>query len=360
MPLAVKTLHPAAAEMLRKGCVIPAHPLALDNSRKLDRKHQRALTRYYVEAGAGGVAVGVHTTQFAIRKAGLLEAVLRLASETVDEYGPREPFVKVAGICGPTDQAVREAEMASELGYDLALVSPVGVEGMREEELLERTWAVAEVIPVFGFYLQPAVGGRVLSANFWRRLADIPAVAAIKIAPFNRYRTLEVVKAVSASRRGYEIALYTGNDDNIVFDLVTPFRFVLNGRTVTKRIVGGLLGQWAVWTKSAVSLLDEIKRVTQGSAESNIIPADILRLGVELTDANAAIFDAANNFRGSIPGIHEVLRRQGLMQNRLTLDPLEDLSPGQQNEIDRVLANYPHLHEVDDKFVKDRLNDWLS
>jgi hypothetical protein len=364
MLASVNKLRAEIKEQLLKGVVIPAHPLALDSSRKFDVNHQRALTKYYMAAGAGGIAVGVHTTQFEIHKNGMYESVLRTCSEAVDDENLRTPFVRVAGIVGRTDQAVREAEIASDLGYDLGLVSVVGVNDWSEEKLLERVEKILDVIPVFGFYMQPAVGGRKLSFNFWKKLADLPGVVAIKIAPFSRYETLEVVRAVANSNRREEVALYTGNDDNIVFDLITPYRFLVDGRPVEKRIVGGLLGQWAVWTKFAVSLLDQIKQVrnndvSKGIDNSNSIPVRLLGIGAELTECNSVIFDAKNNFRGLLPGTHEILRRQGLVTSRFTLNPKEDLSPGQAEEIDRILLDHPHLHSEDDAFIKEHLDEWL-
>ncbi|GAA5148099.1 dihydrodipicolinate synthase family protein [Pseudonocardia eucalypti] len=323
----------AVADALRDGRVIPAHPLALTSDRKLDEERQRALTRYYLDAGAGGVAVGVHTTQFAIHDpaVGLYRPVLELAAEELRGADPS--VIKVAGVLGPTGRAVREAELAAGLDYDLALVAASSWGDVPEPEVLAGLRAVGEVLPVFGFYLQPAVGGRAFGVPFWRELASLPAVRAIKIAPFDRYRTLDVVHGVLASGRAGEVALYTGNDDAIVADLVTP----LPGGA---RIVGGLLGQFAVWTAGAVALHARIRRlVTAGEP----IPADLLELGAQLTDANAAVFDAANGFRGCIPGIHEVLVREGVLAGRWCLDPQEDLSPGQLAEIDRVWRAYPRL-----------------
>ena len=335
------------------GQVIPAHPLALTAARKFDERHQRALTRYYLAAGAGGIAVGVHTTQFGIRDPAhdLLEPVLALASETVAaELAARpRPFARIAGVIGRTSQAVREAELAANLGYDAVLLSLGAWQEDTDEGMLAHCRAVAEVLPLFGFYLQPAVGGRVLSYDFWRRFVEISAVVAIKIAPFNRYQTLDVVRAVADARRD-DVALYTGNDDNIVIDLLSRFRFSGSER----RIVGGLLGQWAVWTRSAVVMLNSIRRL---QAEVAIDPA-WLRTAIALTDVNAALFDAAHSFAGCIPGIHEVLRRQGLLQGRWCLDPAETLSRGQQEEIDRVLAAYPDLN--DDAFVAEHRDMWLG
>lgn len=360
MPRTRKDLHPLKRELLQDGCVIPAHPLALDYQRKLDKRHQRALTKYYVSAGAGGVAVGVHTTQFAIRRHGIYCDVLGLAVEAIEEMGVNRPIIKIAGVCGPTDRAVKEAEIAAEFGYDAVIMCPYGEETMSEEELIECAQVLSEILPIFGFYLQPSVGGRTLSFNFWRRMADIDNLVAIKIAPFNRYETLKVVRAVASSRRHQEIALYTGNDDNIVFDLLTNFRFEVNGEKITKKIVGGLLGQFAVWTKFAVEILDLIKSFSKKPEKSNSTYQYLLQLAAELTDANAAIFDTYNNFKGVIPGINEILRRQGLMRTRLTLDPNEDLSNGQLEEIERILKSYPHLHVIDDEFIKNNLRDWLD
>jgi dihydrodipicolinate synthase/N-acetylneuraminate lyase len=333
--------------LLQEGTVIPAHPLALNEQRNLDERRQRLLTKYYCASGAGGVAVGVHTTQFEIRKPAinLLESVLRIASEEIELVGATRPFIKVAGIVGPTSQATKEAEIARSHGYHLGLISMGGLGNYSENQLLERTHTVASVIPIFGFYLQPAVGGRLLSYNFWREFVEIPNVYAIKIAAFNRYQTLDVVRAVCDSSRREQIALYTGNDDNIVADLLTPYRFDVDGTVVEKRFVGGLLGHWAAWTKAAVDLLKTVKsRFTHSYSVE-----ELLAEGIRVTDMNAAIFDAANSFKGCIPGIHEVLRRQGLLEGRWCLDPHEELSPGQMEEIDRVIKSYPQ--HTDDKFV---------
>lgn len=316
-------------DLLLEGVVIPAHPLCLTPGRQLDEEHQRGLTRYYLDSGAGGIAVGVHTTQFSIRERGLLEPVLQLAAE---EARGRDAIM-VAGLCGPTPQALREAELALQNGYQAGLLSLSALRQASIEELLAHVRAVASVIPVIGFYLQPAVGGRVLPYEFWRKAVEIENLIAIKVAPFHRYQTLDVVRAVAECDRAREIALYTGNDDNIVADLLTPFTF--GGNTV--RFVGGLLGQWSVGTKSAVQLL---RRAHDGAN-----PTLLLALGAQLTDLNAALFDAANHFHGCIAGIHEVLVRQNRMAGRWCLDPDEDLSPGQLQEIDRVMLAYPHLLE---------------
>ncbi len=338
---------------LLEGLVIPAHPLALTAERKLDERRQIALTRYYADAGAGGIAVGVHSTQFAIRGAGLLEPVLRLAAVAAAEASSRGArLVRIAGAIGPTPQAVSEAETARGLGYDAVLLSLGALREASVAELVDHCRRVAEVLPLVGFYLQPAVGGRPLDEDFWRRFLEIERVVAIKVAPFNRYQTLDVVRAVAASRRASEVALYTGNDDAILLDLVADFPARDGADPV--RFVGGLLGQWAVWTRRAVELLDAVKRCRREGGKGL---TELLALGQQLTDANAAFFDARNGFRGCIPGIHEVLRRQGLLASRACLDPHEDLSPGQEAEIGRVLAAYPHL--ADDDFVRENRDRWL-
>jgi dihydrodipicolinate synthase/N-acetylneuraminate lyase len=328
-----------ALDIFRRGCVIPAHPLALDAGRRLDERRQRALTRYYLAAGAGGVAVGVHTTQFAIHdpKVGLLPPVLELAAETAKGTDA----ILVAGAVGPTAQAVAEAQLAASLGYHMMLLSPQQL--LTEDELIDRARAVGEVLPVVGFYLQPAVGGRTLTREFWTRLATLDSVVGIKVAPFDRYRTLDVIHGVEASGRAGEIALYTGNDDHILADLVTP------------QFVGGLLGQWAVWAHTAVGLLEQTRAAKAGDDRAL---RRILELDAHLTDANAAIFDALNGFHGCIPGIHEILRRQGLLAGRWCLDDNEELSPGQLERIDQVLRTYPHL--TDDEFVAANLDEWLD
>lgn len=333
---------------LFEGLAIPAHPLALNSERKLDERRQRALTRYYAAAGAGGVAVGVHTTQFAIRdpKWDLYRPVLELAMEELRS----KPMVKIAGVCGKLNQATAEAGLAAELGYDAVLLSFGGHGNASVAELIAHAKAIASIIPMIGFYLQPSVGGRILPFEFWVRFAEIENVAAIKIAPFNRYQTLDVVRAVVESGRS-DIALYTGNDDNILVDLLTEYRFP----TGSARIVGGLLGHWAVWTHTAVSILRTARTM---AVAGEPISRDSLTLAQQITDMNAAIFDVANGFRGCIAGIHEVLRRQGLLAGRWCLDPHEDLSAGQSAEIDRVCRAYPHL--VDDDFVREHLDEWLA
>ena len=340
-----------ALARFRRGCVIPAHPLALDEHRRFDERRQRALTRYYLAAGAGGIAMGVHTTQFAIHepRVGLLAPILELAAETAAGSGA----ILVAGAVGPTAQAVAEAELAARLGYHMVLLSPY--RGLDEDGLIERARAVGEVLPVVGFYLQPAVGGRELSRGFWTRLAGLESVVGIKVAPFDRYRTLDVLHGVVAAGRNGDLALYTGNDDHILADLVAPHRVLIGGRQVSVEFVGGLLGQWAVWARTAVALLEEAGRARAGD---DAALRRLLTVDGQLTDANAAIFDAANGFHGCIPGIHEVLRRQGLLAGRWCLDPAEDLSPGQLAELDRVIRAYPELR--DDDFVAAHLDEWLA
>jgi len=365
----------AVRARLRRGLVIPAHPLALTARRRLDERRQRALARYYAAAGAGGVAVGVHTTQFAIRdpRVGLYRPVLELAAETLREPSHRRgrALVAIAGISGPTRQAVREARLAADLGYHVGLLSLGALASASVSHLVAHARAVAEVIPLMGFYLQPAVGGRELPAQFWRRFVEIERVVAIKVAPFDRYRTLDVARAVVEAGRAAAIALYTGNDDHILLDLLTPLRF---GNASTRprpvRIVGGLLGQWSVWTKRAVEHLEACRRVARRGRplarsasrkripRTTAVPEALLTLAAQLTDANGAIFDAANGFAGSIPGIHEVLRRQGLLAGTWCLDPDERLSRGQAEEIDRVCRAYPHL--TDDAFVAEHLDEWLT
>jgi dihydrodipicolinate synthase/N-acetylneuraminate lyase len=333
-------------------------PLALTASRRLDERRQRALCRYYLAAGAGGVAVGVHMTQFAIRQPrhSLFHPVLALVAEEMKQYeaATRKPPIQIAGICGPTDQALREAALARELGYHAGLLSLAALKEVDDYVVLRHCQAVAQVLPLVGFYLQPAVGGRILPFSFWRRFVEIDRVVAIKIAPFNRYKTLDVVRAVAESGRE-DIALYTGNDDQIILDLLTPFRFWVEGRLVERRIVGGLLGQWAVWTRKAVELLEECHAVIH---RGDPVPTELLRRAAEITDANAAVFDAANSFAGCIAGIHEVLRRQGLLEGTWCLDPQETLSAGQLEEIDRVYRAYPHLN--DDSFVAKHRASWLG
>jgi dihydrodipicolinate synthase/N-acetylneuraminate lyase len=350
-------LDPGVADALRRGVVIPACPLALTAQRRFDERRQRALFRYYLAAGAGGLAVGVHTTQFAIRDPhiGLFRPLLQLAAEEINRasHSRHEPIVRIAGVCGPTPQALAEAALLRECGYHAGLLSLVALKEASDDQLIAHCRSVAEIIPVFGFYLNPGLGGPVLPYSFWRRLAEIDNVVAIKVAPFDRYRSQDVVRAVIEAGRD-DIALYTGNDDNIVMDLLTPFRFDEGKGKVERRIVGGLLGQWAVWTHKAVDLLEECHRLV---AQGGDAPVEMLRRSVEVTDVNAAVFDAANGFAGCIPGVHEILRRQGLLEGTWCLNPNETLSPGQAEEIDRIYHAYPHLN--DDAFVRENLDQWL-
>ncbi|MBZ0216996.1 MAG: hypothetical protein K8F25_10620 [Fimbriimonadaceae bacterium] len=335
------------------GTVIPAHPLALTAERKLSQDRQRALTRYYIDAGSGGLAVGVHTTQFAIREVGLFEPVLKLAADSAAAWSAR-PLVMVAGVCGTSVQARAEARIAVSLGYHAGLLSLAALKGVNEDDLIAHCRVVAAEIPLVGFYLQSAVGGVVLSVNFWRRFAEIENVLAIKIAPFNRYRTLDVIRGVVAARAEDRVTLYTGNDDHIVLDLVTPFIVMRDGEPVIVRIKGGLLGHWSVWTEKAVALFANCQRQ---SLEPGVNTA-LLALDSQVTDCNSAFFDVVNDFAGCIAGCHEVLRRQGLLEGIWCLDPNETLGPGQKQEIDRVYAAYPDLN--DDVFVRDNLDRWLS
>lgn len=350
MPLPINSL-PALRSVLLEGMVIPACPLALNARRKLDPRRQTALFRYYLAAGAGGLAVGVHTTQFAIRdpKIGLYKPVLELAAMELKKHG--RPGI--AGICGPTRQAAAEAETARGLGLHAGMINLGALKNATESALLEHCRTIAGTIPIVGFYLQPATGGRLLPYSFWRRFAEIENVVAIKIAPFNRYQSIDVVRAVAEAGRS-DIALYTGNDDNIVMDLLTPYRFQVDGKPVERFIVGGLLGHWAVWTHGAVEIHTECRRL---ALSGKPIPAEMLRLNIEVTDANAAFFDAPNGYAGCIAGLHEVLRRQGMLEGIWCLDPKETLSPGQKAEIDRVYRAYPHLN--DDEFVSQHRDDWF-
>lgn len=340
--------------VLDSGVAIPASPLALTAERKLDERRQRALWRYYIAAGSGGLAIGVHTTQFAIRdpKIGLFKPLLELAAEEMSKADANrsEPLVRMSGICGGTEQATLEASMVRELGYNAGLLSLAAMKESSDDELIAHCKAVADVIPVVGFYLQPAVGGRVLPYSFWRRFAEIENVVAIKMAPFNRYQTIDVIRAVAEAGRD-DITLYTGNDDNIVMDLVTPYRF----QSTERRMVGGLLGHWSVWVKTAVELLDQCHTI---AAQGGDLTCEMLRRNIEVTDCNAAFFDTAHAFAGCIAGLHEVLRRQGLLEGIWCLDPNETLSPGQAEEIDRVYRAYPDLN--DDEFVAEHLDEWLS
>lgn len=343
-------------EQLMRGVVIPAQPLALDANRKFDERRQKALTRYYCDAGAGGLAVGVHSTQFEIREPeiGLFEPVLTLAAETLEACeasAPGKPLIKVAGAVGKTDQAVQEAELARGLGYHAVLVSLAAFKGESNEAMVQHLDAVSDVLPVFGFYLQPSVGGRILDYDFWLKAMSIPNLLAIKTAPFNRYATLDVARAIADGGRAHDLALYTGNDDNIYGDLLTTYRF----GEVDVPFRGGLLGQWAVWTKNAVEDMNLFREMRE---QNKPVPRELLTRAQQMTDANAVIFDSANQFAGCIPGIHEVLRRQGLLENVLTLNPDEVLSPGQQEAIERVYQMYPDLN--DDDYVKENLDRWLK
>lgn len=344
--------------ILDRGVVIPASPLALDDQRQFSERHQRAVWRYYGAAGAGGIAVGVHTTQFAIRdpKIGLFQPLLKLARNVMDELDATrsEPLIRVAGICGRTEEAVAEASFAADHGFHTGLLNLSAMADADDAQLAAHCQAVADVLPVFGFYLQASVGGRPLPYSFWRRFAEVDNVVAIKIAAFNRYQTIDVVRALAEAGRE-DITLYTGNDDNIVADLVTPFRFVADGKLVERRFVGGLLGHWAVWTRPSVELLSTCHKVL---ADGGSVSQDLLATNVAVTDMNAALFDVANQFAGCIPGVHEILRRQGLLPGTWCLDAEEVLSPGQSEELDRVSQAYPQL--TDDAFVAENLGAWLS
>jgi hypothetical protein len=346
-------IPPEVLGVLDRGAVVPAHPLALDASRKLDVSRQRALSRYYLDAGAGGLAVGVHTTQFAIRQAGLYEPVLRLAMDTARDW-TGQPLVMIAGLCGRTEQALREAAVARGLGYHAGLLSLAEMHGASEDELIEHCEAIAREFPLVGFYLQPSVGGIVLGSAFWTRFASIDNVVAIKVAPFNRYRTLDVVRGVVAAGAEERIALYTGNDDHIVLDLLTPFEIARGNERVSVRFRGGLLGHWSVWVRTAVDLFARCRQAQSASC----VDHELLALDSRVTDCNAAFFDVANEFRGCIAGCHEVLRRQGLLEGIWCLDPQERLSPGQREEIDRVCREHADL--ADDAFVRQNLAHWLE
>jgi len=353
MPLADDAVT-HARQLLQRGLAIPAHPLALDAQRQLDERRQRALTRYYLDAGAGGLAVGVHTTQFAIRERGLYAPVLRLAAETARDWvGSQRELALVAGLCGPTAQALAEARLARDLGYHAGLLSLAALSDRSEDELIAHCQAVAAELPLVGFYLQPAVGGRVLSAGFWARFAAIEQVVAIKVAPFHRYRTLDVVRGLVAARAEERVTLYTGNDDHIVLDLLTPFTVMRDGAPVTVRFHGGLLGHWSVWTQKAVQLLQRC----QATVAAGAVPAELLALDSRVTDCNSAFFDVANDFRGCIAGCHEILRRQGLLEGIWCLDPQEGLSPGQADALDRVCREHADLS--DDEFVAANRDRWL-
>ncbi len=349
--------HEKALLKFAEGTFIPAHPLALTASRKLDEKRQRLLTRYYLNAGVGGLAVAVHTTQFEIRdpEVGLFETVLQLAVEEIEAFENKtgKIIVRIAGVCGPIDQAVEEAKIALRLGYDAVLLSPGGLNHLSEEELLKRSEAVAGIIPVVGFYLQNSVGGRAFTYDYWQKFCEIDNVIGIKSAPFNRYQTLDVVRAATFSTRADQIALYTGNDDNIVLDLLTNYKFTQDGKTYEKGFVGGLLGHWSVWTNTAVKIFEMLK----GRSKDEDIKADLLTLAMEVTDCNAAFFDTANGFKGCIAGLHLILQKQGLLEGIWCLNENETISLGQMEEIERVYRMYPHLN--DDEFVKNNMKNWI-
>ena len=350
------TRHETALKILKEGTVIPATPLALDNERKLNEKGLKLLMNYYLNSNVGGIATAVHTTQFEIRDedVNLFEPVLKLVSEEIDKFESEnnKVIVKVAGVCGPIEQAVKEAELAKKYGYDAVLLSPGGLNDKSEDYMIERTEAVAKIMPVIGFYLQTAVGGRVFSYNYWERLCAVENVVAIKCASFNRYTTLDVVRAAATSKRSSEITLYTGNDDSIVIDLLTKFKFNKDGKTYTKCFDGGLLGHWTMWTQNVVNMFNAIRE----EREKDAISPEFLTLAAQVTDANGVFFDAKNGFAGCIPGVHEVLRRQGLMENIYCLNPNEVLSEGQSEEIDRIMQSYPHL--TDDDFVNAHIDEW--
>ena len=347
--------HEKALQILHNGTVIPAIPLVLNEQRKFNEQGQRTLIRYYLHAGVGGLAVAVHTTQFEIRKLeiGLFEPVLKIAAEEIDafEKASGKVIVRVAGVCGLPAQAVREADIAKGLGFDAVLLSPGGLNHLPEEDMIRRTKDVAAVMPVIGFYLQTAVGGRRFSFEYWKAVADTENVVAVKAAPFNRYQTLDLVRGCAFSERADKVALYTGNDDNIVVDLLTKYEFDVNGKKVCKRFVGGLLGHWSLWTHNVVAMYDMLK-----AHRGDTLPAELLTLAAQVTDCNGAFFDVANNFAGCIAGVHEVLRRQGLMEGTWCLNPDETLSPGQAEEIDRVYKMYPQLN--DDDFIKENIEKW--
>ena len=353
MPLHWSQLPKETLALLRHGTVIPAHPLALDAKRRFDALRQRALTRYYIDAGAGGLAVGVHATQFAIRDKGLYEPVLQLAADAAREWAKR-PLVMIAGLAGKTPQAKKEAEIALAHGYHAGMLSLGAMKGASIDELIAHCAAVAKQLPLVGFYLQTAVGGIALSAEFWRRFAQIENVIAIKIAPFNRYRTLDVARGVALAKAEDRITLYTGNDDHIVLDLIAPFAVKRGDEEVRVRIKGGLLGHWSVWTRKAVGLLERV----QAAVASGWVDDELLALDARVTDCNSAFFDVAHDFAGCIPGCHEVLRRQGLLEGTWCLDPKETLSPGQSEEIDRVYREHADL--ADDDFVRANLQRWLG
>ncbi len=350
--------HQKALQILKEGTVIPATPLALDENRKFDEYSQRLLMKYYLNCGVGGIATAVHSTQFEIRdpEVNLFEPILKLVSDEINGFESKtgKVIVKVAGVCGKTEQAVKEAELVKKYGYDAVLLSPGGLNDLSENELIERTKAVAEIMPVIGFYLQTAVGGRHFSFDYWQKICEIPNVVAIKAAPFNRYMSLDVARAAALSSRSDEITLYTGNDDNIVIDLLTTYKFDVDGKHYEKGFEGGLLGHWSVWTKRAVELFELCKQ----EKKKEKISTDMLSLANAVTDTNAVLFDGANNFAGCIPGLHYVLKKQGLMKSLNCINPEEKLSPNQEKEFERIYAMYPHL--FDDDFVKQNITSWKT
>lgn len=346
-------------DIVRRGTVIPATPLALNSRRQFDERRQRALMRYYIDAGVGGIAVGMHFTQFEIRTPGidLFVPVLRACADEIDRYSAKtgRTIAKVAGINGRTPMALKQAEQARDLGYHFGIVSMAAFGGAMEQEMIHHVRELAKVMPLFGFYLLTGVGGIKLTYPFWREFVEIENVVGIKIAPFDRYGTVDVARAVADAGRENDITLYTGNDDSIIYDFITPFRFGAKETSRAVRIRGGLLGQWACWTKRAVELHAQLLNLSDTGAP---IPPDLLTLSAQVTDANAALFDPAHNYAGSIPGVNEILRRQGLLEGIWTLKRDEVLSPGQSEEIDRVCSAYPHL--TDDEFVAANLQRWLS
>jgi len=352
-------LPPAVLDIIRRGTVIPATPLALNSRRQFDERRQRALMRYYIDAGVGGIAVGMHFTQFEIRTPGidLFEPVLRVCADEIDRYAAKtgRTVAKIAGFNGRTADALRQAETARELGYHFGIASMAAFGGAMEQEMIHHMRELAQVMPMFGFYLPTGIGGITLPYAFWRELVEIENIVGIKIAPFDRYGTVDVTRALADAGRENDITLYTGNDDSILYDFITPFRFGPPESARTVRIRGGLLGQWACWTKRAVELHERLLRVADGAEP---ITPELLTLSAQITDANAALFDPAHSYAGSIPGVNEILRRQGLLEGIWTLKRDEVLSPGQREEIDRVCAAYPHL--IDDEFVATNLERWLD
>ena len=347
----LKDIPQTCLEKLKEGTVIPAMPLAITEQRNLDERFQKALLRYYMDSGVGGIAAGVHTTQFEIRSPefGLLEPVLTLVSREIDSYSEitGSQILKISGVCGKTSQAVEEASLSRDLGFHAVLLSLAAMSESNTKQLIDHCRTISGIMPVIGFYLQPSVGGSDLPYSFWRQFAEIENVAGIKIAPFNRYKTLDAVRALADAGREKEIPLYTGNDDNIVADLLTEYQIPTKDGIKNIRIVGGLLGHWSVWTKKAVELLSEIHSYTRSGLP---IPQELLSRGQQITDANAAFFDAANDYSGCIAGIHQMLKQQGLLRGIWCLNPDENLSIGQLGEITRIHSDYPHLN--DDEFVR--------